>query len=129
LNEMILQHQQERPLATLAVTQRNTSRYFLFDWNSHLCGWRNVATGEEKPADLKSSNEDYADLKMKAFSGIHIIDPFIFSLIKQEGKFSMVDVYLDLMQKKYINSFDHTGGLLIDVGTPESLIIAAEIFH
>ena len=66
---------------------------------------------------------------MKAFSGIHIIDPFIFSLIKQEGKFSMVDVYLDLMQKKYINSFDHTGGLLIDVGTPESLIRAAEIFH
>lgn len=129
LNEMILQHQQERPLATLAVTQRNTSRYFLFDWNSHLCGWRNVATGEEKPADLKSSNEDYADLKMKAFSGIHIIDPFIFSLIKQEGKFSMVDLYLDLMQKKYINSFDHTGGLLIDVGTPESLIRAAEIFH
>jgi len=41
----------------------------------------------------------------------------------------MVDLYLDLMQKKYINSFDHTGGLLIDVGTPESLIRAAEIFH
>ncbi|MEI7628063.1 MAG: sugar phosphate nucleotidyltransferase [Bacteroidota bacterium] len=129
LSEMIMQHQQERPLATLAVTQRKTSRYFLFDWYSHLCGWRNVETGEEKPADLQTSVEDYADLKMKAFSGIHIIDPFIFSLIHQEGKFSMVDVYLDLMKKKKINSFDHTGGVLVDVGKPESLVLASEIFH
>lgn len=129
LSEMILQHQQERPLATLAVTQRKTSRYFLFDIDGHLCGWRNVQTGEEKPADLRTSNEDYADFKMKAFSGIHIIDPFIFSLIKQEGKFSMVDVYLDLMQKKRINSFDHSGGILVDVGKPENLIKAAELFQ
>jgi NDP-sugar pyrophosphorylase family protein len=129
LTEMIMQHQQEKPLATLAVTQRQTSRYFLFDLDAHLCGWRNVQTGEEKPTDLKTSHEDYADLKMKAFSGIHIIDPFIFSLIKQEGKFSLVDVYLDLMQKKRINSFDHSGGVLVDVGKPENIIKAAEIFH
>jgi N-acetyl-alpha-D-muramate 1-phosphate uridylyltransferase len=128
LSEMIMQHQQEKPLATLAVTQRKTSRYFLFDWNSHLCGWRNVQTGEEKPADLKTSFEDYDELKMKAFSGIHIIDPIIFSFIQQEGKFSMVDVYLDLMKKKKINSFDHSGGVLVDVGKPESLILAEEIF-
>ena len=128
LGELILQHQQEKPLATLAVTQRNSSRYFLFDWRGHLCGWRNVQTGEEKPHDLKTSVEDYEELKMKAFSGIHIIDPIIFSLIKQEGKFSMVDVYLDLMQKNKINSFDHTGGILVDVGKPESIIKAAELF-
>jgi NDP-sugar pyrophosphorylase family protein len=129
LSEMIMQHQQEKPLATLAVTQRKTSRYFLFDWYSHLCGWRNVQTGEEKPADLKTSFEDYDELKMKAFSGIQIIDPIIFSLIQQEGKFSMVDVYLDLMKKNKINSFDHSGGVLVDVGKPESIITASEIFH
>jgi NDP-sugar pyrophosphorylase family protein len=129
LSEMIMQHQQERPLATLAVTQRKTSRYFVFDWQGHLCGWKNVLTGEEKPADLKTSNEDYDDLKMKAFSGIHIIDPLIFSLIQEEGKFSMVDVYLSLMKKKYINSFDHTGGIMVDVGKPESLVLATELFH
>src|ERR1051325_3235666 len=31
-----------RPLATLAVTSRTTSRYFLFDPAEQLCGWRNV---------------------------------------------------------------------------------------
>jgi len=128
LSEMIGQHQQEKPLATLAVTQRNTSRYFLFDRDGHLCGWRNIETGEEKPADLNMINEDYAELRMRAFSGIQIINPQIFTLNNREGKFSMVDVYLDLMKKKTINSFDHSGGLLMDVGKPESLIKAAELF-
>lgn len=129
LAEMIMQHQQEKPLATLAVTQRKSSRYFLFDWNSHLCGWRNTQTGEEKPADLKDRMEDYEELKMKAFSGIQVVNSLLFSMMEQEGKFSMVDVYLSLMQKKYINSFDHSGGLLVDVGKPENVLRAEELFQ
>jgi len=128
LMEMIRSHEQEKPLATLAVTQRRSSRYFLFDTYDALCGWRNVQTEEEKPADLKDTHEDYELLKEKAFSGIHVISPYIFSLIKQEGKFSMVDVYLDLMNKNRINSFDHTGGILLDVGKPESILTAEELF-
>ena len=128
LMEMIRSHEQEKPLATLAVTQRKSSRYFLFDTYDALCGWRNVQTEEEKPADLIDTQEDYDLLKEKAFSGIHIISPDIFSLMKQEGKFSMVDVYLDLMKKNKINSFDHSGGVLIDVGKPESLLKAATLF-
>lgn len=128
LMEMIRSHEQEKPLATLAVTQRRSSRYFLFDTYDALCGWRNIQTEEEKPADLKDTHEDYELLKEKAFSGIHVISPYIFSLIKQEGKFSMVDVYLDLMKKNRINSFDHTGGILLDVGKPESILKAEAIF-
>ncbi len=128
LMEMIRSHEQEKPLATLAVTQRKSTRYFLFDTYDALCGWRNVQTEEEKPADLIDTQEDYDLLKEKAFSGIHIISPDIFSLMKQEGKFSMVDVYLDLMKKNKINSFDHSGGVLIDVGKPESLLKAATLF-
>jgi NDP-sugar pyrophosphorylase family protein len=128
LMEMIRSHEQEKPLATLAVTQRKSSRYFLFDTYDALCGWRNIQTEEEKPADLKDTHEDYELLKEKAFSGIHVISPYIFSLIRQEGKFSMVEVYLDLMIKNKINSFDHTGGILIDVGKPESLLKAEALF-
>ena len=107
LMEMIRSHEQEKPLATLAVTQRKSSRYFLFDTYDMLCGWRNVQTEEEKPADLQDTIEDYELLKEKAFSGIHVISPYIFSLI---------------------NSFDHTGGTLIDVGKPDSLLKAATLF-
>jgi NDP-sugar pyrophosphorylase family protein len=126
--EMIRSHEQEKPLATLAVTQRKSSRYFLFDTYDTLCGWRNIQTDEEKPADLKDTIEEYELLKERAFSGIHIISPSIFSLIKQEGKFSIVDLYLDLMKKNKINSFDHSGGVLIDVGKPDSLLKAATLF-
>ena len=48
--------------------------------------------------------------------------------IKQEGKFSMVDVYLDLCATEDIYGFDHTGALLLDVGKPESLTKAASLF-
>ena len=77
-------------LATLAVTDRSTSRYFLFDQQQQLCGWRNTKTGQERIARVSSA------LVQKAFSGIHVIDPSIFPLITREGKFSMVDLYLDL---------------------------------
>ncbi len=50
LSAMIRDHQAHRPLATLAVTGRATSRYFLFDEQQELCGWRNIKTGEEKIA-------------------------------------------------------------------------------
>ena len=106
-------------LATLAVTERQTSRYLLFNENNILCGWLNEKTGEQK---------GNVGVK-KAFSGIHIISPKIFELIKEEGKFSMIDIYLRLAAEGYrINCYDHSNGKLLDVGKPESVSIAEEIF-
>lgn len=122
LKAMISAHQQFMPLATLATTQRKTSRYFLFDHLDNLCGWINTKTGEEKI--IRAT----ADKNQKAFSGIHIIEPEIFSLIPQHGKFSMVDVYLSLAGKKIIKSFDHSDTPFIDVGKPEKVSVAEEMF-
>jgi len=115
------------PLATLAVTDRSTSRYFLFDEQEELCGWRNVQTGQERIARMDGVRSVGA-LVQKAFSGIHVIDPDIFPLIRQSGKFSMVDVYLDLAAGHTIRGFDHSGSLFIDVGRPESAEKAAGLF-
>jgi len=122
LDEMIRLHHQANPVATLAITTRSTSRYFLFDENNHLCGWENIKTGEQKIS--KKSNQYIR----KAFSGIHIISPEIFSLIKFTGKFSMVDVYLELAKTHTITSFDHSNSKLIDVGKPESVLKAEKMF-
>lgn len=123
LAEMIQLHKQSSALATLAVSNRETSRYFLFDDQNNLRGWRNVKTGEEKPTPLPPVR-----LSQKAFSGIHVISNKIFSLIKQHGKFSMVDVYLDLCADKIIQSFDHSASKFIDVGKPESIAKAELLF-
>jgi len=122
LTAMIQQHQQNQVLATLAVTERNTSRYFLFNENNMLCGWKNVHTNEEKIV-----RQD-VPLVAKAFSGVHVIDTAIFSLMQQKGKFSMVDVYLSVANTNLIQSFDHSGGKLLDVGKPESIVKAEQLF-
>lgn len=124
LEGMIGYHQEKKPLVTLATTNRETSRYFLFDEGNNLCGWRNVATGEERPPDLLKQEHRVA----RAFSGIHVIESRIFSLIKMQGKFSMVDVYLDLLPNHTIKSFDHSESKFIDVGKPENLTKAEAVF-
>ena len=126
LQAMIDQHKKNNALATLAVTERDTSRYFLFNQQQQLCGWRNIKTGEEKPAPL--SFGEGSGVRPKAFSGIHVINPKIFSLIQQEGKFSMVDVYLSLCAQHSIQYFDHTQSKFIDVGKPESIFTAETMF-
>jgi N-acetyl-alpha-D-muramate 1-phosphate uridylyltransferase len=123
LNKMIFQHEKDSPLATLAVTSRETSRYFLFDEKNQLCGWENVKTGEKK---ISRESKKYFP---KAFSGVHVISPKIFALIEMEGKFSMVDVYLELAKSHVIAAFDHRDSKFIDVGKPESILKAEGMFN
>lgn len=119
---ILKQHQENKALATLAIQKRISSRYFLFDEVMQLKGWENVQTGEQRPVDENISGSQFA------FSGIQVLNNAIFSKIKWEGKFSLVDVYLDLCGSEKIVGFDHTGDLLLDVGKPESLEKAAEMF-
>jgi len=109
-------------LATLAVSIRESSRYFLFNRQGNLSGWRNTKTGEEK---IVRQTEE---LIPKAFSGIHVVNGALPNMILQNGKFSMVDVYLDLAKNHTIQAFDHTGAQMIDVGKPESIVKAETIF-
>lgn len=123
LGAMIVAHTKLMPLATLAMSRRETSRYFIFDHFNVLCGWTNVKTGQEKIVRTA------ADKVYRAFNGIHVIDPRIFSLIRRQGKFSMVDVYLDLAAGEIIRAYDHSGGKFVDVGKPESIDQAEALFE
>ena len=124
LDKMIAQHGQNKPLATLAVSNRSTSRYLLFTDDNELCGWRNMATGEVKIA--KESDKYH----QKAFSGIHIINRTLFTLMQpvSRGKFSILDVYLHLAATQCLQGFAHDDYLFVDVGKPESIAIAEAIF-
>lgn len=122
LGAMIRFHEKEAPLATLAITNRITSRYFLFDQDNNLCGWRNTKTGEEK------ISRPTGELIPKAFSGVHIVSPRMLPLITQEGKFSIVDVYLQLARTQTIKGYDHSYSRFIDVGKPEAVAQAESLF-
>jgi NDP-sugar pyrophosphorylase family protein len=121
ISELMKFHSENQPLVTLAVSDRNSSRKLLFEENLELKGWKNLNTGEEIIVSQKP-------LKELAFSGIHIINPEIFNLIPNSGKFSIMKNYMDLMKSEKILGFNHSGGKLVDVGRPESVLEAERIF-
>jgi MurNAc alpha-1-phosphate uridylyltransferase len=124
LDQMLEVHRNAGSLATIAVMQRESSRYFLFDHDMLLRGWENVKTGEEKIPGGGTRDS----LRAYAFSGIHILKEEILGKITREGKFSLVDVYLDLCVQNKIQGWDHTGDLLLDIGKPESIAKAEQLF-
>ena len=122
INSMMAFHQLHKPLVTFGVTNRKSSRVLLFDSDYRLCGWKNLQTGEQKIAI------DKPGLVEKAYSCVVIYDPKIFSLIKQQGKFSVMETFLDLAAENIILGYDHSGDKLVDVGKPESVAIAENLF-
>lgn len=122
LLEMIQFHQQENAIATLAVQNRQSSRYLLFDEKQQLGGWKNVKTNE-----LKLSNPDLSTWKEMAFSGIQMLRNDIFDYMPSENKFSIIDVYLELCKKQKVLAWDHSNNFLIDAGRPENIKIAEEM--
>jgi MurNAc alpha-1-phosphate uridylyltransferase len=122
LNKLLAFHQQHKPLVTFGVSNRKSSRVLLLDEDSRLCGWKNLQTGQEKIVIHKPN------LVQKAYSCVVIYEPEIFSLIKQKGKFSIMDTYLDLAAAHVIKGYDHSGDKLVDVGRPESVAVAEKLF-
>lgn len=122
LNKLMAFHKQHKPLVTFGVTNRKSSRVLLFDENNRLCGWKNTSTGETK------GNATKPGLVEKAYSCVVIYEPKIFDLIKQQGKFSIMDTYLDLAAEHVILGYDHSGDKLVDVGKPESVAVAEKLF-
>ena len=121
ITEFVEYHQEKKDFATLAVSDRKSSRKLLFNPEMVLRGWVNVETGEQRLAEFNKG------FKPLAFSGIHCMNPAIFGKIKRTGKFSIMEEYLDLMHTEKIHGFEHQAKL-IDVGRPESIVEAEKYF-
>jgi len=121
---MLQAHKENRALATLAVQERKTSRYLLFDEKNQLCGRRNAdASSEER---VRPSQQTHA----YAFSGIHVISPRMLSMIDEAGAFSIVTTYLRLAGREECISGLRTDQFYWrDVGTPESVAAADAAHH
>jgi NDP-sugar pyrophosphorylase family protein len=116
LNQFYNFHLNSNSAVTLAVQKRNSSRYFLFDEEKYLCGWKNLKTNE-----IRMTRETYGELTQLAFSGIHVADPLIFALMPPDKVFSIVDFYLSIASQNRISYFDHSNSLFIDLGKKENL--------
>ncbi|MCD4730662.1 MAG: nucleotidyltransferase family protein [Bacteroidales bacterium] len=121
LNDFADFHKKCGCLATLAVRNRNTSRYFLFNGKDVLCGWKNISTDKQIITNQSPIIYPYA------FSGVHILNPEIFELMERTGRFSIVDEYLRLSNDYKICAYKHDNTEWLDLGNVENLKQAANI--
>lgn len=115
-------HLQQKATISLAVSQRNSSRCFLFDEKNLLCGWENKNSGEQKIVIEKKP------LFSKAYDCVAIFNPKVFDLIPQRGKFSLTETYLSLAAQHKILGYEQANYKFIDVGKPESVEMAEKMF-
>lgn len=116
LSMLMADHLENKSLATLAVADRETSRYLRFNSKGLLCGWENRKTGDEI-----SWNQD--PFKKRAFNGIQVLSPKIFDYMNDLGStFSSIPVYLKAAKAEaLIKAYSMDGSYWIDIGTLEKL--------
>jgi mannose-1-phosphate guanylyltransferase len=121
LQHMMQSHRQNKALATLAVQERETTRYLLFDEHLQLCGRK---AGREQEVEIVRSSKQS---KALAFSGIHIISPRLLAKMTEVGVFSIITSYLRLAgQGESIVAFRADEYYWRDLGKPDDLQQAAQ---
>jgi len=119
LRRMSQFHREHAALATLAVQKRKTSRDLIFDAQLQLCDHR---SGGNQKGDGPGARQ-----QALSFCGIHVISPRLFSLMPEEGVFSIITTYLNLAGKgEKILAFRADEYRWRDVGKLESLSQAAQ---
>ena len=118
---MVQFHTENQALATLAVQDRETSRYLLFDQQLQLCGRR---SGRDQKTEFVRSSQQVQAL---AFSGIHVISPRLFAMMIEEGVFSIITSYLHLAANgEKILAFRADESYWRDLGRPDNVMQAAQ---
>ena len=123
LGALYRDHARSGALATLAVNQREASRYLLFDV-AGLYGRfdrRNGVRAEVRPAA--------GGAVQYAFAGVHVVSPDIFERITERGAFSIIDLYLRLAgEGADIRAFPIGPALWLEIGSPARLEAARQHF-
>ena len=119
LGRMAEFHRKHNAVATLAVQNRSTSRYLLFDADAQLCGRRLIKEGK---TELVRPVSDPAQL---AFGGVHVISPHLLTKLSEEGVFSIITSYLRLAgEGERVLGFPADEYYWMDLGKPENLLQA-----
>lgn len=126
LRKMSAFHNEHKALATLAVQERETSRYLLFEEDGRLCGRR---AGRNGKRELVSGAQDGSSMNALAFCGVHVISPRIFSTVTEDGVFSIIATYLRLAaQGENILAFRADEYCWRDMGRLENVARAEQDF-
>ncbi len=118
IKALIAQYE-ETGVSRLVVSERQTQRYLCFNGDDLLCGWTNIATGEQKGFDGRHL----------AFSGMQILNDDTLPRLQQidETKFSLIPFYLEIMKEVPLQAYVPSDYRMMDVGKIDQ-ISEAEAF-
>ncbi len=127
LDRMLQFHRQNQALATLAVQQRKTSRYLLFDSQNQLSGRESGRDQQTEIVRPPTASQPSGQFQALAFSGVHMISPRLLTRMNEEGTFSIIASYLRLAKEgETILAFHSDKYYWRDLGTPENVRQASE---
>lgn len=116
LGAMIVGHDPQRTLATLAVHERTTSRRLRFDEHG-LYG-----RVDDRRGTVDNARGPKGDTIERAFAGLHVVSPSLFDLVRERGVFPILPLYLRLAAEGWrIAPFDVTGAMWLEIGNPDRL--------
>lgn len=115
LLDMLNFHKEHNAVVTLAVSERKSSRYFIFNEKMNLCGWENTKTS------VKIISKDTYHPKSLAFSGIHMISPSFFNSLNNEGCFSIIQSYIENSKRSIIKAYKPKNTYWFDLGNIDKL--------
>ena len=115
--DLVKFHRENKPLATLAMMDRETDRYLLFDEKNNLSGWENVREGTGETFGGATA------MTSLAFSGIQILSNEIFNYFREDtGQFSTMRGFMRAAREgQKIMAYRMDKFYWIDMGTPERL--------
>lgn len=120
ISEMLDYHNDSEAMATLAVRNRQTSRYLEFNKDNRLMDRIKNETSLSTEKWLQSMREQ--GRFPWAFSGIHIISPSLFELMPDEDIFSIIDLYIESTKKHPISAYIHNKDTWLDCGRYKEML-------
>ncbi|MDE5813457.1 MAG: nucleotidyltransferase family protein, partial [Muribaculaceae bacterium] len=91
-----------------------------FDPQMDLRGWVNKKNGAMRPDSLVISADD----RLLSFSGIYVMSPEVFGIMKKNGfsgSFPIMDFFLSGLPELRIGGMTQEGLEMIDIGKPDTL--------
>lgn len=116
LDGLYAAHDPQTTVATLAVSDRPTSRRLMFD-DRGLSGRVDLRTDH-----VEAAREPVGESRALAFAGVHVISPGFFDLVTERGAFSILEPYLRLAAAGHmIRPYETGEALWLEVGDPNRL--------
>lgn len=121
LNELLTYHRKMHSIATLCVRQRSAGRALIFNNDKQLVGWTNL-----NESVYKWVKEPMTNCDTFAYNGIFIAEPEFASSMPFEGKFSIIDCWLEMARTKKITGYLDESPGWFDLGTAEKIKTAEQ---